>query len=115
MSFDRLKRTQRRKRLPGHKLKPSRATLFVQNSKPHLSMKPTYFLGVDAAYAKFCSRSHRAVIRVFNEEGNVTEIHKQYGRFQRVMERLLNDSNWRTTWIADAHRDNGKRLRCAGG
>jgi transposase len=52
MSFDRLKRTQRRKRLPGHKLKPSRATLFVQNSKPHLSMKPTYFLGIDAAKHK---------------------------------------------------------------
>jgi hypothetical protein len=52
MSFDRLKRTQSRKRLPGHKLKPSRATLFVQNSKPHLSMKPTYFLGIDAAKHK---------------------------------------------------------------
>src|SRR6266478_6887674 len=52
MSFDRLKRTQRGKRLPGHKLKPSRATLFVQNSKPHLSMKPTYFLGIDAAKHK---------------------------------------------------------------
>ena len=52
MSFDRLKRTQSRKRLPGHKLKPSRATLFVQNSQPHLSMKPTYFLGIDAAKHK---------------------------------------------------------------
>src|SRR6266576_3240469 len=52
MSFDRLKRPRRRKRLPGHKLKPSWATLFVQNSKPHLSMKPTYFLGIDAAKHK---------------------------------------------------------------
>src|SRR5436189_220495 len=32
MSFDRLKRTQSRKRLPGHKLKPSRCHLIVQNS-----------------------------------------------------------------------------------
>jgi transposase len=52
MSFDRLKRTQKRKRLPGHKLKPSRATLLIQNSKPHLSMKQTYFLGIDAAKHK---------------------------------------------------------------
>jgi hypothetical protein len=27
-----------------------------------------------------------------------------------VIERLLNDSNWRTIWIADAHRDDGKRF-----
>jgi transposase len=52
MSFDRLKRTPQRKRLLGHKLKPSRATLLVQNSKPHLSMKQTYFLGIDAAKHK---------------------------------------------------------------
>ena len=43
---------------------------------------PIWYAGPDAvryavAYAKFCSRSHRAVIRVFNEQGNVTEIHKQ--------------------------------------
>ncbi len=52
MSFDRLKRTQSRKRLPGHKLKPSRATLLVQNSKPHLSMKQTYILAIDVAKHK---------------------------------------------------------------
>jgi transposase len=52
MSFDRLKRTQKRKRLLGHKLKPSRATLLIQNSKPHLSMKQTYYLGIDAAKHK---------------------------------------------------------------
>ena len=49
MSFDRLKRLER---LPGHKLKPSRTNLLVQNSKPHLSMKPTYILGLDAAKHK---------------------------------------------------------------
>jgi hypothetical protein len=43
---------------------------------------PIWYAGPDAvryalAYAKYCSRSHRAVIRVFNEEGKVTEIHKQ--------------------------------------
>src|SRR5207253_7791218 len=53
MSFDRLKRPPRkRKRLLGHKLKPSRRHLNVQNSKPHLSMKVSYFLGIDAAKHK---------------------------------------------------------------
>src|SRR5947199_187662 len=53
MSFDRLKRPPRkRKRLLGHKPKPSRRHLIVQNSKPHLSMKLLYFLGIDAAKHK---------------------------------------------------------------
>jgi transposase len=54
MSFDRLKRTSQKKRLPGYKLKPSRwcHSLVVQNSKPHLSMKISYFLGIDAAKHK---------------------------------------------------------------
>jgi len=45
---------------------------------------PIWYTGPDAvryavAYAKYCShsRSHRAIIRVFNDEGNVTETHKQ--------------------------------------
>jgi hypothetical protein len=45
---------------------------------------PIWYAGPDAvrcavAYAKYCSssRSHRAIIRVFNEEGNVTETHAQ--------------------------------------
>jgi len=33
-------------------------------------------------YAKFYSRLHRAVIRVFNEAGNVTETHKHIGDFK---------------------------------
>ena len=49
MSFDRLKRSER---LLGHKLKPSGANLLTQNSKPHLSMKQTYILGIDAAKHK---------------------------------------------------------------
>jgi transposase len=52
MSFDRLKEPPQRKPLLGHKLKPSRATLLIQNSKPHLSMKISYFLGLDAAKHK---------------------------------------------------------------
>ena len=41
---------------------------------------PIWYAGPDAvryavAYAKYRSRSHRAIIRVFNEEGNVTETH----------------------------------------
>jgi transposase len=50
MSFDRLKRPLDRSL--GHKLKPSRGHLLVQNSKPHLSMKISYFLGLDAAKHK---------------------------------------------------------------
>jgi len=35
-------------------------------------------------YAKFFSRSHAAVIRVYDETGNVIETHEHKGRFQRV-------------------------------
>ena len=45
-----------------------------------LRFDPIWYAGPDAvryavAYAKYCScsRSHRAIIRVLNEEGNVTE------------------------------------------
>jgi hypothetical protein len=45
---------------------------------------PIWYAGPDAvryavAYAKYCShsRSHRAIIRVFNEGGNATETHEQ--------------------------------------
>jgi len=33
-------------------------------------------------YAKFFSRSHDAVIRVFDESGNVIETHEQVGEFK---------------------------------
>ena len=33
-------------------------------------------------YAKFYSRSHHAVIRVYNEAGNVIETHEQKGDFK---------------------------------
>jgi hypothetical protein len=45
---------------------------------------PIWYAGPDAvrcaiAYAQYrsCSRSHRAIIRVFDEGGNVTETHAQ--------------------------------------
>jgi hypothetical protein len=34
-------------------------------------------------YAKFFSRSRDAVIRVYDDAGNVIEAHEQRGRFQR--------------------------------
>jgi hypothetical protein len=37
-------------------------------------------------YAKFRSRSNNAVIRVYDEAGNVIETHEQRGRFQRTAE-----------------------------
>jgi hypothetical protein len=54
-----------------------------------LRLGPIWYAGPDAvryavAYAKYCSRSrsHRAIIRVFNEEGNVTETHEHAGEFK---------------------------------
>ena len=52
MSFDCLKRTSQGKRSPGHKLKPPKANRLTQNSKPHLSMKQSYILGIDIAKHK---------------------------------------------------------------
>ena len=68
MSFDRLKRPRKRKRLLGHKLKPSRANLLIQNSKPHLSMKISYFLGIDAAKHKIRAALAGANERVLFEK-----------------------------------------------
>jgi hypothetical protein len=36
-------------------------------------------------YAEHYSRSHDAVIRVYDETGNVIETHEHKGRFQRVV------------------------------
>ena len=50
---------------------------------------PIWYAGPDAvrravAYAKYrsCSRSHRAIIRVFYEAGNVLETHEHKGDFK---------------------------------
>ena len=39
-------------------------------------------VGEAVAYAKFDSRSHRAVIRVYDEAGNVIETHEHKGEFR---------------------------------
>jgi hypothetical protein len=36
-------------------------------------------------YAEYCRRSHHAVIRVYDEGGNVIETHEHAGRFQRAL------------------------------
>ena len=38
-------------------------------------------IGNAISYARFRSRSHRAVIRVYDETGNVTETHEHAGNF----------------------------------
>ena len=48
---------------------------------------PIWYAGPDAvrravAYAKYRSRSHRAIIRVFYEDGNVIETHEHKGDFK---------------------------------
>jgi hypothetical protein len=39
-------------------------------------------IGNAISYAKFYSRSHDAVIRVYDEAGNVIETHEQAGEFR---------------------------------
>jgi len=39
-------------------------------------------VSIAIGYAKFCSRSHDAVIRVFDEAGNVIETHQQASDFK---------------------------------
>jgi len=41
-----------------------------------------YALALDDDYAKFFSRSHDAVIRVYDEAGNVIETHEHAGDFK---------------------------------
>jgi hypothetical protein len=60
----------------------------VLNARKHLSaramtnrMQSTTLIG----YAKFNSRSHDAVIRVYDELGNVIETNEHAGQFQRVV------------------------------
>ena len=52
-----------------------------------LPYSPLWYRGPNAirdaiAYAKFFSRSHDAVIRVYDESGNVIETHKHAGDFK---------------------------------
>ena len=41
-----------------------------------------YALALDVDYAKFFSRSHDAVIRVYDESGNVIQTHEHKGEFK---------------------------------
>jgi len=41
----------------------------------------------DIGYARFYSRSHDSVIRVYDAAGNVIETHEHAGRFQRAVTR----------------------------
>ena len=43
-------------------------------------------VGNAVGYAEHFSRSHHAVIRVYDEAGNVIETHGARGRFQRVVD-----------------------------
>jgi hypothetical protein len=52
-----------------------------------LQFSPLWFAGPNAisnatGYAKFQSRSHDAVIRVYDESGTVIETHEQAGNFK---------------------------------
>ena len=81
MSFDRLKRPWNRSL--GHKLKPSRGHLLVQNSKPHLSMKISYFLGLDAAKHKIRAALGDAPGRILFEKDlpvNITGLRELLAR-----------------------------------
>jgi len=40
-------------------------------------------------YAKFYSRSHDAVIRLYDEAGNLRETHEHHGRVQRAVNAFL--------------------------
>ena len=42
-------------------------------------------------YANFCSRSHDAVIRVYDEAGNVIETHEHKRDFNRVVSAIVLD------------------------
>jgi hypothetical protein len=44
--------------------------------------EPWYRKANAIGYAKFCSRSHDAVIRIYNENGNVIETHEHAGEFR---------------------------------
>jgi hypothetical protein len=69
-----------------YEIRPRKDRNGVELISDRLRRGPIWYAGPDAiryavAYAKYRSRSHRAIIRVFNEEGNVTETHEQQRRF----------------------------------
>jgi hypothetical protein len=60
-------------------------------------------------YAKFFSRSHDAVIRVYDDAGNVIKTHEARGRFQRVLSitRLKQKAATRKPSSGSFRRSNG--------
>jgi hypothetical protein len=59
-------------------------TLFFVQSLPAsaLPLEPNPVSNAAVGYAKFRSRSHDTVIRVYDEAGNVIETHEQAGEFK---------------------------------
>jgi hypothetical protein len=49
---------------------------------PEASAAKRWYLGTQSPRAKFYSRSHNAVIRVYDDAGNVIETHKHAGDFK---------------------------------
>jgi hypothetical protein len=56
-------------------------TLYGNSGNGRTKAKPDH--AVD--YAKFFSRSHHTVIRVYDEAGNVIETHEHVGDFKRAV------------------------------
>ena len=72
-----------------YEIRPRKERDGVDLISDRLRYGPIWYAGPDAvryavAYAKYCSRSrsHRAIIRVFYEAGNVIETHEHAGEFK---------------------------------
>jgi hypothetical protein len=57
------------------------AEMIHDNSSIPQSHRPLHLQRI--GYAKFFSRSHNAVVRVYHETGNVIETHEHAGGFQQ--------------------------------
>jgi hypothetical protein len=55
----------------------------------HLWYGESDAVGNAIGYAKFCSRSHDAVIRLYDAIGNVIETHEHAGELKRVVSGLI--------------------------
>jgi hypothetical protein len=73
-----------------YEIRPRKDRDGLDLTSDRLGSRPIWYAGPDAvrnavAYAKYRShsRSHRAIIRVFDEEGNVTATHEQKSDFRR--------------------------------
>jgi len=64
------------------------------------------------SYAKFFSRSHDAVIRVYDEAGNVIETHEHAGDFERVMLRPYAKFSMSSRILQKAHLTRANLNQC---